>query len=420
MTSRTSNRRARRTDSPQSFRRPIRRSRGRPTFRSTSWPTPSTSSRLGRNAEARTDRDRASSMRLRYSRRLGIPQDIVDRYLERLKTALGSLADGHGGRYQRDSAGRPMRASQWYSRMTSISCPRDVRQPAAGRQDDLSAPDKPARPGRMRFARAWSRVAARGRDPMAACQKSSRRRRDAASDRPSRSPSLTAILPTSITTSVTTARATTSARSPARDSTSASTAAIGPRSNAHGTSGKRPFSRSGSGARSDRVSTFSRSNTTRCLQRRRRRASSTTCRWGSRIELVRARVFHIPYFPFCLAKNRPYDVVEISLFFMDVTLRSYMGLRPQGARDVIVSGLKELQRKHGAVSVVWHPIVFGAARDPGYDRLYWDLVERVQAMGGLATDGRTINAFWRERARCYSSFVTAGASRGRIERDDVP
>ncbi len=114
--------------------------------------------------------------------------------------------------------------------------------------------------------------------------------------------------------------------------------------------------------------------------------------------------FSYPYFPFCLAKNRPYDVVEISLFFMDVTLRGYMGLRPAAARDAIESGLKDLQQKRGAVSVVWHPIVFGGARDPGYDRLYWHLVERVQAMGGVATDGRTINAFWRERARSYSSF----------------
>jgi hypothetical protein len=114
--------------------------------------------------------------------------------------------------------------------------------------------------------------------------------------------------------------------------------------------------------------------------------------------------FSYPYFPFCLAENRPYDVVEISLFFMDVTLRGYMGLRPQRAREVIESGLKDLQRKRGAVSVVWHPIVFGGARDPGYDRLYWDLVDLVKAMGGLATDGRTINDFWRERARSYTSF----------------
>ncbi len=89
---------------------------------------------------------------------------------------------------------------------------------------------------------------------------------------------------------------------------------------------------------------------------------------------------------------------------MDVTLQTYMGLRPAQAREVIDSGLADLQRKHGAVSVVWHPIVFGGARDPGHDQLYWYLVDRVQAMGGVATDGRTINDFWRERARGYASF----------------
>src|SRR4030095_7908631 len=99
------------------------------------------------------------------------------------------------------------------------------------------------------------------------------------------------------------------------------------------------------------------------------------------------------YFPFCLDQNRPYDVVEISLFFMDVTLRGYMGMRPQRARAVLESGLDDLRRKRGAASIVWHPIVFGGARDPGYDRLYWDLVERVDSLGGLATDGRTINTF---------------------------
>ncbi len=114
--------------------------------------------------------------------------------------------------------------------------------------------------------------------------------------------------------------------------------------------------------------------------------------------------FSYPYFPFCFARNRPYDVVEISLFYMDVTLQGYMRLRPPQAREVIDSGLEELQRKRGAVSVVWHPIVFGGARDPGYDQLYWHLVERTRALGGLATDGRTINDFWRERARSYTSF----------------
>ena len=114
--------------------------------------------------------------------------------------------------------------------------------------------------------------------------------------------------------------------------------------------------------------------------------------------------FSFPYFPYCLEEDRPYDIVQISLFLMDVTLRSYLGLKGVRATEAASATLNELQRKKGCASVVWHPIVFGGARDPGYDELYWAVIEHVRRTGGLATDGRTINDFWRERARCYPSF----------------
>jgi hypothetical protein len=115
--------------------------------------------------------------------------------------------------------------------------------------------------------------------------------------------------------------------------------------------------------------------------------------------------FSYPYFPYNLREDRPYRVLQISLFLMDVTLRGYMGLRPAAARDVIGRCLDDLKARHGCASAVWHPIVFGGARDPGYDTLYFDMVEQIGAMGGLATDGRTINAFWRSRAACFGSFA---------------
>jgi hypothetical protein len=115
--------------------------------------------------------------------------------------------------------------------------------------------------------------------------------------------------------------------------------------------------------------------------------------------------FSYPYFPYCLKDDRPYNVLQLSLFLMDVTLRSYLRLKPTGARKVIDTTLDDLHRKGGCVSAVWHPIVFGSARDPGYDALYWDMTERIRKTGGLATDGRTINAFWRHRADSYASFT---------------
>jgi hypothetical protein len=90
---------------------------------------------------------------------------------------------------------------------------------------------------------------------------------------------------------------------------------------------------------------------------------------------------------------------------MDVTLRGYLGLKGAAAWRVIEDTVRDLHDKRGCASVVWHPIVFGGARDPGFDRLFWDMVEVVRQRGGVATDGKTINAFWRRRARAYASFA---------------
>ena len=114
--------------------------------------------------------------------------------------------------------------------------------------------------------------------------------------------------------------------------------------------------------------------------------------------------FSFPYFPYNLREDRPYRVLQISLFLMDATLRGYMRLRPERARAVIESTLADLASRRGCASLVWHPIVFGGARDPGYDELYFDTARRIGIMGGCATDGRSINEFWRSRAQSYASF----------------
>jgi hypothetical protein len=38
------------------------------------------------------------------------------------------------------------------------------------------------------------------------------------------------------------------------------------------------------------------------------------------------------------------------------------------------------------------------------DDVFWHLVERVLETGGLATDGATINTYWRSRGHDYESF----------------
>jgi len=114
--------------------------------------------------------------------------------------------------------------------------------------------------------------------------------------------------------------------------------------------------------------------------------------------------FSFPYFPWNIREERPYDVVELSLVLMDVTLQGYMNLSAADAWETIRHSLDYLRQVRGGYSIVWHPIVFGGARDPGYGDLFWQLAEYTRAAGGVATDGKTINAFWRQCARSYSSF----------------
>lgn len=114
--------------------------------------------------------------------------------------------------------------------------------------------------------------------------------------------------------------------------------------------------------------------------------------------------FSYPYYPYCLTEDRPYKVLELNLFLMDVTLRGYLNIKGEQAWDAIVSTLEDLREKRGCASIVWHPIVFGGARDPGFDQLFWRIIDYVRATSGLVTDGRTINNFWRELSKNYSSF----------------
>ncbi len=89
---------------------------------------------------------------------------------------------------------------------------------------------------------------------------------------------------------------------------------------------------------------------------------------------------------------------------MDVTLRGYLNMKGEQAWEAIASTLDDLRKKRGCASIVWHPIVFGGARDPGFDQLFWRIIAHVRETSGLVTDGKTINNFWRVLSKDYSSF----------------
>jgi hypothetical protein len=121
---------------------------------------------------------------------------------------------------------------------------------------------------------------------------------------------------------------------------------------------------------------------------------NTTCRWAA--DGPGPRAVLLPYFRTTCAKTGLSRAAD-RLFLMDVTLRGYLGLRPAAAKTVIDACLHELRDKRGCASAVWHPIVFGGARDPGYDSLYYEMTRQISSMGGLGTDGHTVNTHYVKR-----------------------
>jgi len=118
--------------------------------------------------------------------------------------------------------------------------------------------------------------------------------------------------------------------------------------------------------------------------------------------------FSFAFFPYDRSSERPFDVLEIPLFAMDVTLRTYMGLQLRAAWKRTEPLLEQISAAGGAGSICWHPIIFGGARDPGYDTLFWMIVERAKELGGYVVAASDINSHIRQISSKYSSFSELG------------
>ena len=127
--------------------------------------------------------------------------------------------------------------------------------------------------------------------------------------------------------------------------------------------------------------------------RRRQQGSATTCRWATRIHRGRAPASRTRTFPYYLREDRPYKVLQISLFLMDVTLRCIHGTDARTrAWDVIERVLGGPARTSEAAPRSCGIRSFSAVRAIlAMTSCTGDMVECVARSGGLATDGRTID-----------------------------
>ena len=105
-----------------------------------------------------------------------------------------------------------------------------------------------------------------------------------------------------------------------------------------------------------------------------------------------------PFRPYCLALERPLELVELPLAVMDGTLQEphYRSLEAEQAEWTAAAVLARALRSGGAVSLLWHNNRFDPRVSRGYDKVYWKLVDQALARGAFCGRAADIVARWSE------------------------
>ena len=114
----------------------------------------------------------------------------------------------------------------------------------------------------------------------------------------------------------------------------------------------------------------------------------------------RAGIAH-PFRPWDFDRDAPFDLVEVPLAAMDVTLSAdrYLNLSVREADERLSSLLDWAAEHGGGFAVLWHSEQYDSALMPGWDRLYRRLIEGVRDRGGTCLQAGALA----EEARAWLS-----------------
>jgi len=108
---------------------------------------------------------------------------------------------------------------------------------------------------------------------------------------------------------------------------------------------------------------------------------------------------YFPYQPYDMGQERPFSFWEIPLVLMDTTLATSYRLSPSEASDAAREESRRFMEMKGCVSIIWHQEQLGGLLDPGYDQVYWDLVDELKRKGVRMTSGcrilKDLNEQWK-------------------------
>ena len=84
--------------------------------------------------------------------------------------------------------------------------------------------------------------------------------------------------------------------------------------------------------------------------------------------------YSLPYQPYDILNDQPFDFIEVPLNIMDRTLRNYKKLSPSRAQELILQFLRS-HRNEAVISILWHNQFFTPYKFKGWKSVYLSILE---------------------------------------------
>jgi len=103
-----------------------------------------------------------------------------------------------------------------------------------------------------------------------------------------------------------------------------------------------------------------------------------------------------PFFPFNIAENRPFHVLEIPLIVMDTTLfsKKAMNLSYISAKRSLRNLIDTAEQYQSHLSLLWHNTTFDPIDYPLWGKLYWKTIDYALKKRGWVTSLNDIYEEW--------------------------
>ena len=112
---------------------------------------------------------------------------------------------------------------------------------------------------------------------------------------------------------------------------------------------------------------------------------------------------YFPYRPYDQKHGMPFSFWEFPLVLMDTTMATTFRYSPAEALSTCKKELSHAMETKGCVSIIWHQEQLGGLLDPGYDLVYWNLIDYLHEQQVRMTSGKMIlqemDELWRQTIR---------------------